>query len=131
MKDLFKKIVVLASCFVLVGAIAGPSQSASALFENAKNDACAGVALSEGTTECPDNSGRVSGVLKTGINMFSIIIGIIAVIMIIISGLRYITSAGDSNSVNGAKNTLLYALIGLVIVALAQIIVQFVLGKTT
>jgi Type IV secretion system pilin len=54
-----------------------------------------------------------------------------AVIAIIISGLRYVTSAGDSNSINGAKNTILYAVIGLVIVAMAQIIVKFVLGKAT
>src|SRR5690606_25355144 len=72
---------------------------------------------------------EVNKVLATAINIFSMIIGVIAVIMIIIGGLRYITSGGDSAGVNGAKNTILYAIIGLVIVALAQVIVQFVLNR--
>jgi hypothetical protein len=51
--------------------------------------------------------------------------------MIIIGGFRYITSGGDSGSVSSAKNTVLYAIVGLIIVALAQVIVRFVLSKST
>ena len=61
--------------------------------------------------------------------MFSAIVGIIAVVMIIVGGIKYITSGGDSGNVTAAKNTILYAVIGLVVVALAQIIVKFVLGR--
>ena len=64
------------------------------------------------------------------INIFSVIVGIVAVIMIIVGGFRYITSGGKQESVTGAKNTILYAIIGLIIVALAQIIVKFVLNNT-
>jgi len=63
------------------------------------------------------------------VNIFSAIVGVIAVVMIIVGGLRYITSGGDSNKVSAAKNTLIYAIIGLIIVALAQLIVHFVLQK--
>lgn len=69
--------------------------------------------------------------LQWAVNIFSAIVGIIAVIMIIVGGLKYITSGGDSSKVGSAKNTLLYAIIGLIIVALAQIIVHFVIGKAT
>ncbi len=48
--------------------------------------------------------------------------------MIIINGLRFITSGGDSNAVSSAKKGILYAIVGLVIVALAQFIVRFVLN---
>jgi heme/copper-type cytochrome/quinol oxidase subunit 2 len=65
------------------------------------------------------------------INILSVIVGIVAVIMIIYAGFRYVSSGGREESVKGAKNTILYAIIGLVIVALAQIIVHFVLAKTT
>ena len=58
-----------------------------------------------------------------------LVVGVIAVIMIIIGGLRYITSGGDSNNTKGAKDTILYAIIGLVVVAMAQVIVKFVLNK--
>lgn len=73
----------------------------------------------------------VNSLLKTVINIISVVVGVIAVIMIIIGGFRYITSGGKQESVTGAKNTILYAIVGLVIVALAQIIVHFVLSKTS
>ncbi len=72
---------------------------------------------------------RVNTILTTVINIFSVVVGFVAVVMIIIGGLKYITSSGDSGNVTGAKNTILYAIIGLVVVALAQIIVHFVLQK--
>jgi hypothetical protein len=51
--------------------------------------------------------------------------------MIIYGGFRYITSGGESGSISSAKNTILYAIIGLIIVALAQFIVKFILAKAT
>ncbi|HEX4774054.1 MAG TPA: pilin [Candidatus Saccharimonadales bacterium] len=83
---------------------------------------------------CTDSAGvSQSSLAKIGhtvVNWFSLIIGIIAVIMLIYGGFRYITSGGSSEKVGNAKNTLIYAIIGLVIVALAQIIVHFVLSQT-
>jgi len=83
---------------------------------------------------CEDNnnetSSRVNDLITKVINIFSVIVGIVAVVMIIWGGLKYITSGGDSGNVTGAKNTILYAIIGLIIVALAQFIVRFVLGQT-
>lgn len=77
---------------------------------------------------CDQGTGPSIGhVIKVVINILSIVVGIIAIIMIIISGLRYVTSGGDANNVSAAKNTLMYALIGLVVVVFAQAIVQFVL----
>jgi hypothetical protein len=73
----------------------------------------------------------LNGLITNIVNIFSIIVGIVAVVMIIIGGFRYITSGGDSGNVTAAKNTILYAVIGLVIVALAQFIVRFVLSKST
>ncbi len=64
------------------------------------------------------------------INIFSVIVGVIAVIMIIVGGLKYITSGGESSNVSGAKNTIIYAIVGLIVVALAQFIVRFVLTNT-
>ncbi|MFI5271286.1 MAG: pilin [Candidatus Saccharimonadales bacterium] len=65
------------------------------------------------------------------VNFFSVIVGAISVIMIIYGGFRYITSGGDSGRVGNAKNTLIYAVIGLFIVALAQLIVHFVLSQSS
>ena len=67
----------------------------------------------------------VDNIVKNVINIISLVVGIAAVVMIIIGGLRYVTSNGDSGQVGNAKNTILYAVVGLVVVALAQVIVKF------
>ncbi|HEY5668312.1 MAG TPA: pilin [Candidatus Saccharimonadales bacterium] len=73
----------------------------------------------------------LNNVITDIVNIFSMIVGIVSVIMIIYGGFRYVTSGGDSGNVSSAKNTIIYAVIGLVVVALAQFIVQFVLDKVT
>ena len=75
-----------------------------------------------------------SGIKKIAvevIDILSVVVGIIAVIMIIYGGFRYISSGGESNSVSSAKTTLIYAIVGLIIVALAQVIVHWVLNTST
>jgi len=107
-------------------------RSAAALFEGAKDQACQGVALTDTPTACDaSSSGKVNDLLKIAINGFSLVVGVIAVIMIIVGGVKYITSSGDSSNTTSAKNTILYAIIGLVVVALAQVIVRFVLNRTS
>jgi hypothetical protein len=78
-----------------------------------------------------DGTSALSKIAKQIINIFSILVGIVAVIMVIYGGFRYITSGGDSGRVGNAKNTLIYAIIGLVVVALAQFLVHFVLTTAT
>lgn len=94
---------------------------------------CAGASLdaSGGTCDATSTEAQdtVNEILTLVINIFSIVVGVAAVIMIIVGGLRYIISGGDSGNVTSAKNTILYAIIGLVVVALAQFIVKFVLTK--
>lgn len=83
------------------------------------------------TTAAQGTEEKVNNLITQIVNIISVIVGIIAVIMIIWGGFKYITSSGDSGNVTAAKNTILYAIIGLIIVALAQFIVRFVLAKTT
>jgi len=84
-----------------------------------------------GTCTTVNNSGdKVTAIIKTVINIISVVVGVVAVIMIVFGGLKYITSGGESSNVSSAKNTILYAIIGLVIVAMAQFIVRFVLDKS-
>lgn len=115
----------------LLAMVAAPVP-AQALFESSKQQACQGASLSDQEQNCDDKSkgeNKLSSTLKNVINLLTIIVGIIAVILIIINGLRFITSGGDSNSISAARNGIIYALVGLIIVALAQAIVRFVLAK--
>ena len=94
--------------------------------------ACGSNLQTEGN-DCQDDTAtgteKIQTIVTTIVNIFSIVVGIVAVIMIVVGGFKYITSGGDSGNITSAKNTIVYAVIGLVIVALAQFIVQFVLNK--
>jgi hypothetical protein len=67
--------------------------------------------------------------IKTIVNILLYIIGAVAVVMIVIGGVRYTTSNGDSAAVKGAKDTILYAVIGIVVSVLAYAIVNFVITQ--
>jgi hypothetical protein len=82
-----------------------------------------------GTCNDASSTTKVNDLIRQVINVISVIVGVVAVIMIIIGGFKYITSGGSPDKVAGAKNTILYGLIGLIIVALAQVVVRFVLNK--
>jgi hypothetical protein len=85
-----------------------------------------------GCTPDPDaaqGTARIQNIVKVVINIFSVVVGIVAVIMIIWGGFKYITSGGETGNITSAKNTIIYAIVGLVIVALAQFFVQFVLDQ--
>jgi heme/copper-type cytochrome/quinol oxidase subunit 2 len=130
MRSIFKRISILISGVILLAPLA-MATPASALFENSKQSACSGLQLNETPADCSARAGgAINSLLSTAINIFSIVIGVIAVVMIIVAGLKYITSSGDPNSTASAKNTLLFAIIGLIIVVLAQVIVRFVLQRT-
>ena len=73
----------------------------------------------------------VNTLIRNVINILLWAIGIVSVIMIIIGGFRYATSNGDSNQVSAAKNTIMYAVIGLVIAIFAYAIVNFVFVQIT
>jgi len=134
---MFKRIRTLLIVAATTGMLLFPMMMpalASAQTNQILNNACQGANLSVDTSNsnCNDTTQAqttVNNIVTTIINIFSVLVGIIAVIMIIIGGIKYITSGGDSANVTGAKNTILYAIIGLVIVALAQILVKFVLAK--
>lgn len=80
------------------------------------------------TDNTPNDLFAADGVFTTIVNVLLFIIGAISVIMLIIGGIRYTLSGGDSGAVTSAKNTILYAIIGLVVAFLAFAIVNFVLG---
>lgn len=77
--------------------------------------------VSTGTTQTTEQ------IVQTIVNVLLFIIGVVSVIMIVIGGIRYTTSNGDSNKVAAAKNTILYAVVGLVVAILAYAIVDFVI----
>lgn len=87
--------------------------------------------LTEGAGEAkPTGAGAdINVVFRNVANTLIFIVGAIAVIMLIIGGLRYVLSSGNKEAVEGAKNTILYAIIGIIVAILAFAAVQFVLRQ--
>ena len=69
------------------------------------------------------------GIFKDIVNVLLFIIGAVAVIMLIYGGFRYVTSGGDSSGVTAAKNTILYAIVGVIVAILAYAVVNFVVYR--
>jgi hypothetical protein len=103
--------------------------AAPALAQDSKSQICAGLDAAGGASGCRASGTSIQKAITVAINILSLIGGIAAVIMIIVAGLKYITSGGDSSQVSSAKNTLIYAVVGIIVIAIAQALVRFVLVK--
>ncbi len=69
------------------------------------------------------------GVIIRTVTILSYIVGFASVLMVILGGLKFITANGDPNSISSARNTVLYALIGVAVFLSSQIIVRFVISR--
>lgn len=83
------------------------------------------------TEDTPDTLFGAEGIFTTIVNVLLFLIGAISVIMLIIGGVRYTISNGDQGAITSAKNTIMYAIIGLIVALLAYAIVGFVTGQFT
>jgi len=123
------KTLVLSLALLIVPAITFAAPVVAAPID----DACGGLNLANPDLGACNKASSDSGfksIIKTVINVLTIVVGAVSVVMIIIGGFRYVVSNGDSNSVSGAKNTIMYAVVGLVIALSAQLIVAFVINKS-
>ena len=89
-------------------------------------DQCAGNA---DNSVCKAQGDNAQSMIQIVINILLYVMGIIAVIMIIVGGIKYTASNGDSSALASAKNTILYSIVGLVVAMLSYAIVNFVVGR--
>ena len=123
-----QRLKVLLSSFVI--AVAGIVVVATPVVAQTPEQlACQGSGGSWSGSTCSHGSRTVTGKLKSVGNILIFITSAISVIMLIVGGLRYALSGGEQKTITEAKNTILYALIGLIIAAAAYAIVNFVLGN--
>ena len=121
--------LLVAFCFPVLAAV--PANAAFDPFENV----CTGAG-EQNSTVCTENNNSSGnpisgqdGILLRAARILAVLTGIASIIVMMIAGIKYITSGGDSNSINSAKNTMVYALVGLVITAVAQGIIVFVVNR--
>lgn len=133
MKKLRFYLAALMTTLCALSALVFVSVPAHALFEGSTDQACNGAGLQDtgGCAATNDKSNQVASTLKSILNILSFIVGVVAVIMIIIGGIRFVTSQGEASSTALARNTIIYAIVGLFVAAVAQVLVHFVIGKAT
>lgn len=118
-------VMVLGASLVLSPAPAAEAQG----FDKGLAD---GASSAQGKDQQGDASslfgeGGQGGIFRTITNVLLFLIGAISVIMLIVGGIRYVVSGGDSTAVQNAKNTILYAIVGIVVAILAYAVVNFVI----
>jgi len=125
--ELYKQIILTAGFILGLGVLFMP-QMASAI--NVYDEACTGdnanTALCKGR-----NEDQLPAMIKNIVNVLLYVLGAVSVIVIIMAGIFYTLSAGESAQVTKAKNTLLYAVVGLIVAILSYAIVNFVIDKIT
>ena len=134
MRTLLQKIIAttLVAAFVVAAGVSASTSYASnsspgdKVFEGFKAttgpDACKNNAAGQNSCSLTDN-------IQIIVNVLLFVIGAVAVVMIIIGGIRYVTSDGDSSRITSAKNTILYSVIGLIIALLAFALVNFIINQ--
>jgi hypothetical protein cdiviTM7_00647 len=125
MKQTFvKKILVAVALVVLVSSGLAMPVSAANYGVRAGADAARGA-------DQPTQLFGDGGIFQQITNIMLFIIGVLSVIMLIIGGLRYVISGGNKDAVTSAKNTILYAIVGLIVALLAYAAINFVINVFT
>jgi hypothetical protein len=117
--------LMLATLLMGFGLLAPVAVGAATTQTDAKGKICEGI----GGCDTPDGEKGVSDIVALVVNILSAIVAVAAVLVIIFAGFRYVLAMGDSSKISSAKDTIVYAIVGLLIAALAQVIVRFVLNK--
>lgn len=125
MKQTFVKKILVAVALIILGS-SGLAMSVSA----ANYGVRAGADAARGADQ-PTQLFGDGGIFQQITNIMLFIIGVLSVIMLIIGGLRYVISGGNKDAVTSAKNTILYAIVGLIVALLAYAAINFVINVFT
>lgn len=134
MKNMFKKVM---AGFVVVASMALVMTGLGALFSLPAQAACDPKKGMEGALQddCSRGPGQAKeldgnqGVITTIINTMLFIVGLLAVIMIIYAGIRFVTAHGDEKQVESARQTIIYSVVGLIVAILAYALVNWVFSQ--
>ena len=114
-------LTIAIGVFAGLGLVAMPTSVMAA-------DPTANVCAGNNTSPICQDQTNIGDIIKKLVNVLLFGVGVVSVFMIIFSGIRYTTSGGDAGNVKKAKDTLLYAIVGLVVSIMAYAIVNFVVG---
>lgn len=131
MKKIRNGILLVVAIFGLAVAPLATSYAAKIDIDDANTENQIAACESQGgkasrSGGCNESVNSLSSIIQTVANILLFLVGAVAVIMLIIGGFRYVTSNGDAAAIKGAKDTILYAIIGIIVAFLAYAAVNFV-----
>jgi hypothetical protein len=135
-KIIAQTLLVLASIcsiFFSVAPLAKALNCSDPTVLTAKQQVQCGACGAAGSISCTpgDAPSDLSNTIHSVIKILSLLGGAAAVVMVIVGGFRYITSAGNPEQAKAARSTITYAIIGIIIIAFAQIIVHFTIDAAS
>lgn len=113
-----------------VGVISLTTNTPALAATNFLGDACSGASADSQICKNKNNT-NTQPMVKKIVNFMLYLVGILAVIMIIFGGIKFVSSAGDANKVNSAKNIILYSVIGLMVAIFSYAIVNWLVQIAT
>lgn len=126
------KLIISVALVLGTGLVFASSAGAVNVYESCDGpDGVSGTADDVDSAVCKSTADDANSLINTIVNLMIFFIGVVAVIVIIVSGFTYVTSNGNKEQVTKAKNTLTYAIVGLVVAILAYAIVNWVLDWIT
>lgn len=122
-------LMLLTMAVMPAGVFAGSAAAAAGCGKptDSKTQVLKGIGETDATC---DDSG-VDNIFATIVKVLSYVIGAVAIVMMLVGAFKYISSGGEAQKVGNAKSTILFALVGLIVAALAQFLVHFVLYQTS
>lgn len=131
LKEINKKTLVASVLSLILGMqlffAVSPTQS---ILAQDKQSVCDGVEIfGPGCGSGDGAENTINTVFRNFLELFSAIVGVVAVAFILYGGFKYVTSGGDSGKIASAQTTIIYGLVGVVVAALAQVLVRFVLAQ--
>lgn len=117
-------VALLAGVFSLT--IFNPIQ---VIAQDPSDAACSGLAVTG--ANCGEGESELTSTIQVVINILLFVIGVASVIMLVVGALRYTLSAGDAQAAASAKNTIIYAIIGIVVAVMAFLIASFIFDQVS
>lgn len=125
--------LALIVCYLLISPVSAQARnilsSSAGCIPGDETSSSAVCATTANSSSGSGNPNPAVNTLNKATDIIAFVAGAAGVIVLLVGSIQYITSDGDSNKISGARNTIIYALIGLLIVALTATIVEFVVNK--
>lgn len=122
-------LFIVSFCFAFASPVTVRAAGSNPLWAGCNSNGSSSEVCSSSGVNPPDVITGADGIVLKVARIIGVVVGVASILMILLGGFTYIKSSGDAQQVKAAKDTIMYAVIGLVVALLAQFVVAFVIQK--